>query len=82
MADLFASAADSAPAAPALPGAGTGAAMPLAERLRPASLAEVVGQEHLTGPEGAIGRMVTFPSRARTRISGLEQTIWNDPKSR
>jgi putative ATPase len=31
---------------------------PLADRLRPAALAEVVGQEHLTGPEGAIGRMV------------------------
>jgi len=31
---------------------------PLADRLRPASLAEVVGQEHLTGPDGAIGRMV------------------------
>ncbi|NCP14892.1 MAG: replication-associated recombination protein A [Sphingomonadales bacterium] len=31
---------------------------PLADRLRPATLAEVVGQEHLTGPEGAIGRMV------------------------
>ncbi len=34
------------------------AAAPLAERLRPASLAEIVGQIHLTGPEGAIGRMV------------------------
>ena len=33
-------------------------AAPLAERLRPASLNEVIGQEHLTGPEGAIGRMV------------------------
>ncbi|MGH6705900.1 MAG: replication-associated recombination protein A [Sphingomicrobium sp.] len=32
---------------------------PLADRLRPANLGEVVGQEHLTGPEGAIGRMVT-----------------------
>jgi putative ATPase len=32
---------------------------PLADRLRPASLDEVVGQEHLTGPEGAIGRMVS-----------------------
>ena len=32
---------------------------PLADRLRPSSLEEVVGQEHLTGPEGAIGRMVT-----------------------
>jgi putative ATPase len=31
---------------------------PLAERLRPRTLDEVVGQDHLTGPEGAIGRMV------------------------
>src|ERR1700735_852479 len=31
---------------------------PLADRLRPKSLAEVVGQEHLLGPEGPIGRMV------------------------
>src|SRR5689334_22175400 len=31
---------------------------PLADRLRPRSLDEVVGQEHLTGPDGAIGRMV------------------------
>jgi putative ATPase len=31
---------------------------PLADRLRPQSLAEVIGQAHLTGPEGAIGRMV------------------------
>jgi putative ATPase len=31
---------------------------PLAERLRPRMLDEVVGQEHLTGPQGAIGRMV------------------------
>src|SRR6476659_5080002 len=31
---------------------------PLADRLRPRSLDEVVGQEHLTGAEGAIGRMV------------------------
>jgi putative ATPase len=43
MADLFA-----APAPPA----------PLADRLRPQTLAQVVGQDHLTGPEGAIGRMV------------------------
>ena len=39
-------------------GAATGQ-VPLAERLRPRNLAEVVGQEHLTGPEGTIGRMVT-----------------------
>ncbi|MEM8726711.1 MAG: AAA family ATPase, partial [Pseudomonadota bacterium] len=32
---------------------------PLADRLRPRALAEVIGQDHLTGPEGAIGRMVT-----------------------
>ena len=32
---------------------------PLADRLRPAGLAEIIGQEHLTGPDGAIGRMVT-----------------------
>jgi putative ATPase len=31
---------------------------PLADRLRPQRLEEVVGQEHLTGAEGAIGRMV------------------------
>src|ERR1700759_4967808 len=31
---------------------------PLADRRRPKSLAEVVGQEHLLGPEGPIGRMV------------------------
>lgn len=54
MVDLFAdeelqSRAAEAPAANA----------PLADQLRPKSLSEVVGQEHLTGPEGAIGRMVT-----------------------
>jgi putative ATPase len=31
---------------------------PLADRLRPRTLDEVVGQEHLTGPEGAIARQV------------------------
>jgi putative ATPase len=31
---------------------------PLADRLRPATLAEVVGQDHLLGPSGPIGRMV------------------------
>ena len=29
---------------------------PLADRLRPASLADIIGQEHLTGSQGAIGR--------------------------
>jgi putative ATPase len=32
---------------------------PLADRLRPRTLGEVVGQDHLLGPEGPIGRMVT-----------------------
>ncbi|WP_316977229.1 replication-associated recombination protein A [Shumkonia mesophila] len=31
---------------------------PLADRLRPASLEEVVGQDHLIGPDGPVGRMV------------------------
>ena len=33
-------------------------AKPLAERVRPTRLADVVGQEHITGPDGALGRMV------------------------
>jgi putative ATPase len=53
MADLFESDAP----ADAPEGAADSNA-PLADRLRPASLDEVVGQEHLTGPDGAIGRMV------------------------
>ncbi len=52
MADLFETSADSAERHTAAPNA------PLADKLRPAALAEVVGQEHLTGPSGAIGRMV------------------------
>jgi putative ATPase len=35
---------------------------PLADRLRPKSLAEVVGQEHLTGSEGALTRMIASGS--------------------
>src|SRR6478672_3244521 len=31
---------------------------PLADRLRPRQLPEIVGQDHLLGPEGPIGRMV------------------------
>lgn len=31
---------------------------PLADRLRPQQLAEVVGQEHLTGPDGALTRLI------------------------
>lgn len=35
---------------------------PLAERLRPASLSEVVGQDHLTGNNGTITRMIASGS--------------------
>jgi len=45
---------------------------PLADRLRPGSLAEVVGQEHLTGPDGAIGRMV-----AAGKLSSM--ILWGPP---
>lgn len=45
---------------------------PLAERLRPRQLSEVIGQEHLTGPEGAIGRMV-----AAGRLSSM--ILWGPP---
>src|SRR3546814_12992509 len=45
---------------------------PLADRLRPRNLAEVVGQEHLTGPEGAIGRM-----DAAGRLSSI--IFWGPP---
>lgn len=35
-----------------------GAPRPLADRLRPHALADVVGQEHLVGPDGVLTRMV------------------------
>ena len=58
-----------------VPAAQQGAAagpVPLAERLRPRILGEVVGQEHLTGPEGAIGRMV-----AAGQLSSI--ILWGPP---
>ena len=45
---------------------------PLADRLRPTVLGEIIGQEHLTGPEGAIGRMV-----ASGRMSSM--ILWGPP---
>ncbi|RDV07507.1 replication-associated recombination protein A [Sphingorhabdus pulchriflava] len=45
---------------------------PLADRIRPQSLADVVGQEHLTGPDGAIGRMVSAG-----RLSSM--ILWGPP---
>ena len=41
-------------------GLSADAPRPLADRLRPKSLGEVVGQDHLLAPDGAIGRMVAL----------------------
>ena len=49
-----------------------GPAPPLAERLRPQTIADVVGQEHLTGPNGAIGRML-----AAGKLSSM--ILWGPP---
>ncbi|HVL79294.1 MAG TPA: replication-associated recombination protein A [Sphingomicrobium sp.] len=66
MADLFADQeADRLPEMPA-------DHAPLADRLRPSSLEEIVGQEHLTGPDGAIGRMV-----AAGKLSSM--ILWGPP---
>jgi putative ATPase len=61
MSDLF-EAAGLTPEAPA----------PLADRLRPRALAEVVGQDHLLGPEGPIGRMA-----AAHRLASM--ILWGPP---
>ncbi|QNP45938.1 replication-associated recombination protein A [Sphingomonas sediminicola] len=50
----------------------TAANAPLADKLRPQGLDEVVGQEHLTGPDGAIGRMV-----AAGKLSSM--ILWGPP---
>lgn len=59
---------DLSPAAPDNPADDA----PLADRLRPASLTDVIGQEHLTGSEGAIGRMV-----AAGKLSSM--ILWGPP---
>jgi len=61
MSDLFAAA-----------GMDDGAPRPLADRLRPKSLKEVIGQDHLLGPEGPIGRML-----AAKRLSSM--ILWGPP---
>jgi putative ATPase len=45
---------------------------PLADRLRPERLADVVGQDHLTGPQGPLGRMV-----AQGSLSSI--ILWGPP---
>ncbi len=66
MADLFAD--DPVPAVSDEPPPGA----PLADRLRPRTLEDVVGQEHLTGPDGAIGRQV-----AAGKLSSM--ILWGPP---
>ncbi|HEX3887228.1 MAG TPA: replication-associated recombination protein A [Phenylobacterium sp.] len=61
MADLF-EAAGLTPQAPS----------PLADRLRPQRLDEVVGQDHLLGPDGPIGRMA-----AAKRLASM--ILWGPP---
>ena len=68
MADLFAN--DSSGAQSEADGPRDDA--PLADRLRPRSLSDVIGQEHLTGSEGAIGRMV-----AAGKLSSM--ILWGPP---
>jgi putative ATPase len=67
MVDLF---ADQLPPESAEEAPSTDA--PLAERLRPKSLDDIVGQEHLTGPDGALGRMV-----AAGKLSSM--ILWGPP---
>jgi len=68
MADLFA--AEDLPRSSDI--AAPAANAPLADRLRPAALDEIVGQEHLTGADGAIGRMV-----AAGKLSSM--ILWGPP---
>jgi putative ATPase len=64
MADLFDTQGDDAP--------GTNAPRPLADRLRPSALDEVIGQEHLLAPEAPLGAML-----AAGNLSSL--ILWGPP---
>jgi putative ATPase len=66
MADLFAPPPQETPRAQPLEHG------PLADRLRPRALDQVIGQGHLTGAEGAIGRMV-----AAGKLSSM--ILWGPP---
>ncbi len=47
---------------------------PLADRLRPTSLADVLGQDHLLGPDGPVGRML-----AENKLASM--ILWGPPGS-
>ncbi len=70
MADLFGEGAEDAAAPPRV--AETRADRPLADRLRPGSLEQVIGQQAVLGPEGPLGRMV-----AAGRLSSV--ILWGPP---
>ncbi|MBA4209291.1 MAG: AAA family ATPase [Parvibaculum sp.] len=53
-------------------GMDEGAPRPLADRLRPKALEEVVGQDHLLGPKGPLGRML-----AAGHLSSI--ILWGPP---
>jgi len=52
------------------PGRSTTTARPLADRLRPRALGEVVGQDHLLGPDGTLTRMLQRGSLASLVLWG------------
>ncbi|MCD6071759.1 MAG: family ATPase, partial [Microvirga sp.] len=61
MSDLFSSA-----------GLDQNAPRPLADRMRPTKLSEVVGQDHLVGPDGILTRLIASKSHG-SRI------VWGPP---
>ncbi|MGH2467826.1 MAG: replication-associated recombination protein A, partial [Candidatus Limnocylindrales bacterium] len=53
---------------------GVSPRVPLAARLRPRSLDEIVGQAHLVGPDGALRRQI-----ARGHLASM--ILWGPPGS-